>query len=178
MQGLIAAYWTLRVHDEHDGKPTTFSYSVWCTGERELYDLVQDPHQVRNLLAPLNAHAPFATFNAGSMGAGTSYNLLLSDHHQRLLHRLDALVLVLKTCVGETCHQPYKALFPDIASTGEEIYSLSQALDPRFDGYFEGLPKVKYSKCVLGYQARLEKPDWTPKLAFRASRGFVVQGLL
>jgi N-acetylglucosamine-6-sulfatase len=136
---------------------------------------VQDPHQVRNLLAPLNDHAPFAPFDAVSFETNRP---ILSKDRQRLLNRLDALVLVLKTCVGETCHQPYKALFPDIASTGQEIYSLSQALDPRFDEYFQGLPKVIYSKCALGYQARLEKPDWSSKLAFRAARGLVVQGML
>jgi N-acetylglucosamine-6-sulfatase len=156
------------VHDEQDGQPTTYSYSVWCTGERELYDLVTDPHQVRNLLAPLNSLGPFASLSSD----------ILPSHTQKLLDRLDALLLVLKTCTGEVCHRPYSALFPDISATGGEIFNLSQALDERYDAYFASLPKVQYSKCELGYQARLEKPDWHDRLAYRGKHvrnGFVVQ---
>lgn len=169
---LIPAYRTLRVHDEDDeGKPTTYSYSVWCTGERELYDLQEDPHQVRNLLKTHNHLGAFATFDAEQH---------LSNKHQQLLHRLDALLLVLKTCQGEVCHKPYSAIFPDISATGGEIFKLAHALDPKYDHYFAKLPKVEYSRCELGYQARLEKPDWSDKLAYRGrhhsgSGGFVVQ---
>lgn len=158
---LTIAYRTLRVHDEHHGEAFTYSYSVWCTGERELYDLEKDPHQINNLLAPLNSVGRFASLSHHS----------LPKHTSKLLDRLDGLLLVLKTCVGEVCHKPYKALFPDIEATGGEVYSLSQALDERFDDYFKGLPKVEYSKCELGYQSRLEKPDWEDRLAYQGKRG-------
>jgi len=171
----------LRVHDEVDDRPVTYSYSVWCTGERELYDLNKDPHQVDNLLAPLNDVAPFADFDARSPETGKH---VLSTDLQKTLHRLDALTLVLKTCVGDVCHQPYKALFPSFEVTGGEIYSLNQALDQRFDDYFETLPKVHFSECALGYQSRLEKPEWHPRLSYAdagrpaggGSTGFIVQG--
>ncbi len=164
----MKAYRTLRVHDEFEGKPFTYSYSVWCTGERELYDLESDPHQVKNLLKGLNDLGPFTSFTAS----------ILPTKTQKLLDRLDGLLLVLKTCKGEVCHRPYSTLFPDINLTGGEVYTFSQALEGRFDEYFRGLPKVQYDKCELGYQSRLEKPDWNDRLAYRGGsrkNGFVVQ---
>lgn len=155
-------YRTLRVHDEVDSRPVTWSYSVWCTGERELYNLVDDPYQVRNLLAPLNAVGPFASFNA----SGESGRAVLPRTLQRTLHRLDALTLVLKTCVGDTCRRPYAALFPDHA--GEVV--LQHALHRRYDAYFEALPKVHFSDCRLGFQTRNEKPEWDADLAFPGLR--------
>jgi hypothetical protein len=140
------------VHDEHHAT-VTYSYSVWCTGERELYDLVADPYQINNLVASLNALGPFADFDSSPL--------------KKLLHRLDALLLVLKTCVGDTCHAPYSAMFPSFEATGGEVYRLDQALEERYDAYFEQLPKVRYTHCALGYQTRLEKPDWSPELAFK-----------
>lgn len=169
------AYRTLRVHDEIHGKPVTFSYSVWCTGERELYDLTTDPHQVRNILAPLNDLGAFHDFDSKDSHG----KHILSLAHRKVLDRLDGLLLVLKTCKGDTCHRPYASLFPasGFAATGE-ISSLSQALDGRFDAYFRHLPRVKFSQCALGYQSRFELPEWHGDLAYGAGSlpGFVVQG--
>ncbi len=149
---LTQAYRTLRVHDEVAGKPVTYSYAVWCTGERELYDLAEDPYQVRNLLAPLNAVGPFAAFDEG--GA-------MTPESQRLLHRLDALTLVLKTCKGESCVAPYGALFPH-----GKVSTLQQAMHKKYDAYFAGLPKVHFDHCMLGYQNRLEQPEWEDAWAY------------
>lgn len=38
--------------------------------------------------------------------------------------------------------------------------SLQDALHARFDAYFANLPRVQYDKCVLGYLARVEQPEW------------------
>lgn len=159
------------MHDTHEGETTTYSYSVWCTGERELYDLEEDPHQVRNLLAPLNAEGPFAPFDAtASPDADVDATAtVLPTDLQRVLHRLDALLLVLKACTGQACHQPYKELFPHLTDSAGEIFKFSQTLDPRFDAYFAALPKARFSQCALGYQTRLEKPDWKSEWAFRPS---------
>jgi hypothetical protein len=173
-------YRTLRVHDEIDGRPFTFSYSVWCTGERELYDLAHDPHQVRNLLAPLNDVGPFAEFDS----TDNHGRHVLSHQHQRLLERLDSLLLVLKTCVGEICHKPYRALFPasSFDATGGEVYSIAQVLDAKYDWYFHSLPRVRFSKCALGYQSRFEYPEWKAEWAYKGdtdigdSVGLVLQG--
>ncbi|KAK4688406.1 hypothetical protein P7C73_g1707, partial [Tremellales sp. Uapishka_1] len=155
-EGVYGAYRTLRVHDELDGHNLTFSYSVWCTGERELYDLTTDPNQVRNILAPLNELGSFTPFDQTS----PSGQSVLPVHLQKLLNRLDGLVLVLKTCVGGGCTNPYGQLFPSIASAGGAISRLGHALDRRFDDYFARLPKVQFHHCALGYQSRLEKPEW------------------
>jgi hypothetical protein len=148
------AYRTLRVHDQVDGQPKTWSYSVWCTGERELYNLETDPYQMRNLMAPLNERGPFAPFNSTSSG--------LDTENRRLVQRLDGLLLVLKTCKGDSCRQPYHQLFP---SEGK-LHALSQVLDPKYDDYFANLPRVQFSECILGYQNRFEKPEWEPSLAY------------
>lgn len=171
-------YRTLRVHDETHGTPTTYSYSVWCTGERELYDLVADPHQVNNLLAGLNSVGPFAPFNASIESKGAP----LSPHLQRTLHRLDGLLLVLKTCIGAACHKPYSELIPSSFATGsEEVFRLSQALNERYDDFFANLPRVRFDECALGFQSRLEKPEWNSAWAFGAEKKstqghFVLQG--
>ncbi|KAL3965558.1 hypothetical protein ACCO45_002562 [Purpureocillium lilacinum] len=56
-------------------------YSVWCNNERELYDLKSDPGQMNNLLQP----------NAPAIN-------ILGQSIQTLTSRLDALLLVTKTC--------------------------------------------------------------------------------
>lgn len=58
----------------------------------------------------------------------------------RLQTRLDALLLVLKTCVGDVCRSPWRSVFPD-----GSVSSLADALDRDFDSFFEALPRVKYS---------------------------------
>ncbi|TYJ53503.1 hypothetical protein B9479_005889 [Cryptococcus floricola] len=164
-------YRTLRVHDDTNDNPFSYSYSVWCTGERELYDLVEDPSQVRNLLAPLNDIAPFAPFHSLT----PSGNPVLHHTIQKLLNRLDALLLVLKRCSGETCHNPYASLFPPAShhQTGGEVWTFEQALEEKYDEYFEGLVKVRFSECALGFQEEVEKPDWRKEWAFGATAGAV-----
>lgn len=150
------------MHDEVNGKPHTFSYAVWCTGERELYDLVSDPYQVRNVLAPLNDAGSFAPFDAAAAAAGGKGKPVLDSETQRLLHRLDALTLVLKTCKGETCVHPYSAMFPDGKMT-----TLNEAMNKKYDDFFKNLPKVRFDHCMLGYQSRLEKPEWEDAWAYK-----------
>lgn len=120
------------------------SYAVWCTGEHEVYDLRHDPDQVRNLAR---------REHAGDVAADLDL--------VRVRARLDALLLVLKTCVGEVCNRPWEAVFP---SGG--VHSLKDALRAEFDGYFDGLPKVKFTNCDLGYHRKLERPFWHKDLAF------------
>lgn len=146
-----STYRTLRVHDEGT-RDLTYSYSVWCTGERELYDLTNDPYQITNLLAEHNA-SPFAAFDS------------LSTDVKRIVSRLDALMLVLKTCVGPSCTAPWSVLFPQNGVTG-----LSQALETKYDDFFAQLPRVKFDECALGYQARREEPLWRDSWAFTSQQ--------
>ncbi|GAA5836637.1 hypothetical protein JCM9279_000451 [Rhodotorula babjevae] len=119
-----------------------YSYAVWCTGEREIYDMSADPDQMHNLaLAPVDP----SSFTA------------------RLHTRLDALLLVLKSCSGDSCRDPWRSLFPAAG-----VRSLAAALDKRFDEYFADLPR----ECRLGFHRKLEAPFWTDGLAYgRAGPG-------
>lgn len=165
-------YRTLRVADgEH-----RYSYSVWCTGERELYDLNEDPHQVRNLLKGHNDLGLFPAFNAtgtpslaaraldqaGFDNVSRDASAALSEDTRRVAERLDALLLVLKTCQGEVCRQPWKTLFPS-----GQVNGFVDALKQDFDGYFSDLPRVHFDGCSLGYQARREHPLWDDALAWK-----------
>lgn len=72
-------------------------YSVWCTGEHEFYNLKKDPYETTN-----------------------EY-----DHiDPELVNRLDALLLVLKTCRAEACRDPWRILHPDDRS----VKTLADAL--------------------------------------------------
>ncbi|CEP14712.1 hypothetical protein [Parasitella parasitica] len=67
-----------------------YMYAVWCTGERELYNLKTDPYELNNL-----------------------YD---DDAHIQLTNRLDALLVVLKQCKAESCRNPWKILHPEDVS--------------------------------------------------------------
>lgn len=163
-EGIYAGAWrnnntyrTLRINDETSNR--SLSYSVWCTGEREFYDINEDPHQARNAMAPLNAAGEFAEFSA----KGSDGQPILSEETQKLAQRLDGLLLVLKNCKGDVCRRPYSEMF---AKMDEKPTTFQQTLDPKFDEYFANLPKVRFSTCTLGYHVRLEQPVWSSNLAY------------
>ena len=80
----------------------------------------------------------------------------------QLVNRLDALLMVLKTCKGRQCTHPWELLFP----TGN-VKSLADARDPKFDSFFEeSLEKVKFERCEKGYVAESEGPVWTSSQAY------------
>ncbi|KAM0786789.1 hypothetical protein ACM66B_002223 [Microbotryomycetes sp. NB124-2] len=146
-------YRTVRVVES--GGKIDFAYAVWCTGERELYDMSTDPDQMHNLLL-----------------GETSKTWLTGTEIEMVATRLDGLLLRLKDCVGDECRQPWKEIFPR-----GQVSSLRQALDPKFDDFFATLPRVKYQDCTLGYHRAQEHPFWQSHLAFNdvsASR-FVIQ---
>lgn len=74
------------------GKIMLFKYTVWCTGEHELYDLHHDPLALNNLLAP----------------GVTSPNYSRADI-KRFADRLDALLSAWYTCAGyKQCVSPIR----------------------------------------------------------------------
>lgn len=106
-----------------------------------------------------------------------------SNNATRMATRLDALVLYLKFCHGTTCRFSWSHLFPyGEAKNLEEAMGASSFqlrfayrslvadhhlyLDPRFDSYFDSLPKVEYSTCQLGFHLDLEWPYWTTNMAY------------
>lgn len=111
-----------------------------------------DPAQMNNLLqAPSN-----------STSAYPSSTTLLGRPLAQLTARLDALLLELKTCRGASaCTQPWDALLP-----GADVHTLAEAMNPRFDNYFESLPRVAFDRCEEGYIVSAEGPMWTEGLAY------------
>lgn len=71
----------------------------------------------------------------------------------KLEDHLDAVLLVLKTCAGPTCRQPWAALHPEGG-----VKTLKDALDPKYDTFYEDQNKVKFAKCEKGYHVNSELP--------------------
>ena len=131
-----------------------------------------DPYQMENLLAkdikaevplktsfyqqllkPLASRNSSTTFTVCNGLDGTTMDSSALAH---LVNRLDALLLVLKTCKGKQCTQPWLSLFPD-----GQVSTLKDALNVKFDDYFESrVQKLQFAKCEKGYIAESEGPMW------------------
>lgn len=112
-----------------------------------------DPYQVNNLLADTTTFTIASTNQTVSLGNAT-YSIAT------LQSRLDALILVLKTCKGAVCRDPWNELLP-----GSNVKSLTQAMNSQYDSYFEQLPKVSYSMCEGGYILASEGALWDDSLS-------------
>lgn len=97
-----------------------------------------DPGQLNNLLGSLQD--PSAT--------------LFGRDLRVVVDRLDALMMVLKSCKGRTCVEPWKSLHPD-----GDVGSLDDALESSFDSFYAEQAKVSFSKCELGYIRESEGPQ-------------------
>ncbi|KAG8164435.1 hypothetical protein KVR01_006353 [Diaporthe batatas] len=121
------------------GQGYNLYYSVWCDGEHELYDLETDPGQLHNFYStesrPKNKKV-----------MGTNVDLVIG--------RLDALMMVLKSCKGDTCTDPWKVLHPR-----GDVRSLTDALSVRFDSFYRYQAKVAYDRCEPGYIIDAEGPQ-------------------
>lgn len=84
---------------------------------------------------------------------GTMNQTLLGVPMHKLENRLDALLLILKSCKTKTCRRPWEALHEDGA-----VKTLTQALSPNYDTFYENQNKVKYEKCEKGYIVNNELP--------------------
>ncbi|KAL1925836.1 uncharacterized protein VTP21DRAFT_719 [Calcarisporiella thermophila] len=94
-------YRALRIHEED----ADYLYTVWCTQERELYDLKKDPDQLHNLYRTAD---------------------------RRLLLRLDALLFVLKRCKGDQCRNPWRTLHPS-GEVGLLNQALQESFDQYYE---------------------------------------------
>ena len=73
---------------------------------------------------------------------------------KQLQARLDALLLVMKDCKGQTCVKPWQALHPK-----GDVEGLTDALRQEFgDLYWKEQKEVAFEKCMLTYEPRLEGP--------------------
>lgn len=71
-----------------------------------------------------------------------------------MINRLDALLLVLKSCQGVTCIKPWDVLQP-----ADPVISLWEALDEEYDGFYGEQPRVSYDWCDAGYVIEAEGPQ-------------------
>ncbi|KAI0016802.1 arylsulfatase [Xylariomycetidae sp. FL0641] len=128
-----STYKSLRIVGEDFG----YLYSVWCyTNEVELYDTAVDPYELKNLA--LNP----------------------DDQTSQLMKRLNAMLLVKKSCATNTCQNPWTALLGGNSTLNGKITTLKQALDPQYDVLFDSFPQVNIAEC-LGYQDEVaEAPFW------------------
>lgn len=87
-------------------------------------------------------------------------------------------MLVLKTCTGDACADPYSKLLPhDLKRHGPPGFA--DLLHRDLDEYFAQLPKVSFKACGLGYHRALEQPEWNEALApRRTSQGQKVEGIV
>ncbi|KAL9114548.1 MAG: hypothetical protein Q9227_001629 [Pyrenula ochraceoflavens] len=113
-------------------------YSVWCTGDHELYDMITGHDQMSNLMLPKFSSTPITGITAP---------------RKKLVQRLDALVQALKACKGEGCRDPWGRLHPQ-----GDVHSLQDALAGKFDQFYASQPPVKYAECTQSYQVENEKP--------------------
>lgn len=181
------------------GEGYNLLYTVWCSGEHELYDLVVSLAILRCkfALTTMNQHDPYQTENiyshnhtstgvrfeaesrtsTGSLRARHDntppYHSDFSRHvelplpedkepdplssYHRLVHllpRLDALLMVLKTCAGKTCTQPWDVLHP-----AKAVRNLKDALDSQYDDFYEvQQERIQFDKCEKGYILESEGP--------------------
>ncbi|TVY18334.1 Arylsulfatase [Lachnellula arida] len=121
------------------GKTYNLYYSVWCTNETELYDMTRDPDQMHNLAVPEQL--------------SSKYKISGRDIKD-VIARLDALMMVLKSCKASSCTDPWKVLHPQ-----GDVSDLLSALSSRLDAFYDEQPKVSFSKCELGYIVESEGPQ-------------------
>ena len=117
----------------------TFLYTTWCTGEREFYDMQSDPGQMTNRLA------------TPPQGSAAKYYGRTED---QLFDRLDALLMVTKSCLQDSCREPWEVLFP-----GGQVGNLTDAMRPEYDNFFASQPKVSFSSCIQYHIVSEEGPQ-------------------
>jgi len=54
--------------------------------------------------------------------------------------------MVMKSCKGKECTQPWSTLHP-----GGRVRNLAEALHPSLDSFYAQQPKVTFDECQLGY---------------------------
>jgi hypothetical protein len=100
----------------------------------------------------------------GQSDPGEMRNLLSSEHHsedalllgrpiKELVDRLDALTMVLKSCKGKACIEPWRELHPE-----GNVSSLKDSLQTRFDRFYAAQPRVAFTACAMGYLPEFEGP--------------------
>jgi len=73
----------------------------------------------------------------------------------KVIPRLDALLMVTKSCKGKTCVHPWSVIHP-----AGNVQTLEEALNTRFDNFYSSVSAaVSFEKCELGYILESEGPQ-------------------
>lgn len=86
--------------------------------------------------------------------AGSATGQLLDRPLSSVQDRLDALLLVLKSCKAESCRLPWSQIHPD-----GTVNNLRDALDAKYDEFYAGQPKISFSDCKDFYDIGSEGPQ-------------------
>ncbi|KAJ3536104.1 hypothetical protein NM208_g6860 [Fusarium decemcellulare] len=130
------SYKTLRLV----GEKTAYLYSKWCTGESELYNTLDDPFELHNLAKNPDMET------------------------RRLIHRLNGLLLVTKSCRQDHCRNPWSVLqssceeHNNCPTSGEIFSNFQAAMDAKYDTFFKSLPHVQFKECMEFQDADNEEP--------------------
>jgi hypothetical protein len=118
----------VRVCNEH--KSSCYKYAVHCNGEKELYNLTSDPHELDNLTPSwLNS-----TVKAGFSPIPSQYKCLID--------RLDAIMSAAAICKGVECIDPMAMLHKN-----EKNVTFEQAMHPTYNDHYSKFEKFKFLQC-------------------------------
>lgn len=79
------------------------------------------------------------------------------------MKRLNALLLVSKSCAQDSCRNIWQTLLGQNETAGADIRTLKQAMNPQYDQLFDSFPTVNIAECI-GYQySPNERPFWPPE---------------
>ncbi|KAF5557612.1 arylsulfatase [Fusarium napiforme] len=144
----LNTYKGLRLHS----KDYNLYYAVHCTNEHELYDMAVDPYQINNLLPSSRNSTGMPIASYADSNVKINKKPLLS-----IVSRLDALMMVMESCKGETCIKPWTILHPY-----GDVNSLKDALNNKYDSfYLQAAEKnsVSFGMCMPGYVVTAEGPQ-------------------
>ncbi|KAF2794585.1 alkaline phosphatase-like protein [Melanomma pulvis-pyrius CBS 109.77] len=140
------------------GKGYDISYTVHChNNSHELYNLANDRVELRNL-------HPTAPAPAGGKNAFDSGDTELAGFPiPKLLKRIDAALLVLKSCQGNSipCNKPWAQLHPN-ANVNNLRDAMNNRWDENYDNWYSKY-KVRFTKCYKNGKIDIgaEGPQWT-----------------
>ena len=110
-----------------------------------------------------NLHPNAPTENGQQNPYEAGHTTVLGRPTYQVIHRLDAVVLVQKTCKQDECRSPWAQIHPD-----GSVNNLLDALHEQYDSLYARLHevgKVGWEQCYQGDEATLylrsnEKPLW------------------
>lgn len=113
---LNTTYKTIRTLGR-DNQNASWVYTKWCSGETELYNTDADAYELTNVVSK----------------------------RPRVVNRLNALLMVTKSCEKGACRDPWSLITPP---DGSSITTLTQALDARYDDFFANFEQVQFGTCL------------------------------